>query len=163
MRLINSHPNVEIRVFNPFANRARRLGDFIGDTRRINRRMHNKTLTADNIVTIFGGRNIGDEYFSADKDVGFGDMDALAIGPIAGEVSAQFDLYWNSEWAYPIAAFEWKNHLNKPISSLSGKVRPIPGGRSPVGLWRYIASIRNDHYEEYYRAEICLVNMVIGL
>ncbi len=113
LRLIDSHPNVEIRVFNPFANRARRLGDFIGDTRRINRRMHNKTLTADNIVTIFGGRNIGDEYFSADKDVGFGDMDALAIGPIAGEVSAQFDLYWNSEWSYPIAAFEWKEPLEQ--------------------------------------------------
>ena len=112
LRLIDSHPNIEIRVFNPFANRERRLGDFLGDTRRINRRMHNKTLTADNLVTIFGGRNIGDEYFAAAKDVGFGDMDALAVGPIAGEVSTQFDLYWNSEWAYPIGAFAWKEQLS---------------------------------------------------
>ncbi|MEP4149181.1 MAG: phospholipase D family protein [Halioglobus sp.] len=113
LRLIDSHPNIEIRVFNPFANRENRLGDFIGDTRRINRRMHNKTMTTDNLVTIFGGRNIGDEYFAAAKDVGFGDMDALAIGPIAGEVSAQFDLYWNSEWAYPIGAFDWKDQLSQ--------------------------------------------------
>ncbi|WP_165954182.1 phospholipase D family protein [Seongchinamella unica] len=112
LRTIDAHPRVEIRVYNPFANRDNRLGDFAGDTRRINRRMHNKTMTADNIVTIFGGRNIGDEYFAAARDVGFGDMDALAVGPIAEEVSTQFDLYWNSQWAYPIAAFDW----GKPIS-----------------------------------------------
>ncbi|WP_133300542.1 phospholipase D family protein [Seongchinamella sediminis] len=108
LRTIDAHPKVEIRVYNPFANRDNRVRDFAGDTRRINRRMHNKTLTADNIVTIFGGRNIGDEYFAAATDVGFGDMDALAIGPIADEVSAQFDLYWNSAWAYPITAFDWE-------------------------------------------------------
>lgn len=107
LRLIDAHPMVEIRLFNPFANRKRRIADLAGDTRRINRRMHNKTMTADSLVTIFGGRNIGDEYFAATTDVGFGDMDALAIGPIAAEVAEQFDLYWNSEWAYPITAFSW--------------------------------------------------------
>lgn len=112
LRSIDAHPNVEIRLFNPFANRQSRLGDFVGDTRRINRRMHNKTMTGDGIVTIFGGRNIGDEYFAAAEDVGFGDMDALAIGPIAGEVSQQFDLYWNSEWAYPIRAFDWETPIS---------------------------------------------------
>ena len=53
--------------------------------------MHNKTVTADAIATLFGGRNIGDEYFAANTEVMFGDMDALAVGPIAGEVSSQFD------------------------------------------------------------------------
>lgn len=113
LRTIDAHPNLEIRVYNPFANREKRLRDFAGDTRRINRRMHNKTITADNILTIFGGRNIGDEYFAAAEDVGFGDMDALAAGPIAGEVSAQFDLYWNSEWAYPIDAFDWETPITE--------------------------------------------------
>ena len=113
LRKIDAHPGVEIRVFNPFANRERRLRDFLGDTRRINRRMHNKTITGDNIATIFGGRNIGDEYFAAAHDVGFGDMDALAVGPIAWEVSAQFDLYWNSEWAYPIDAFDWEEPVSQ--------------------------------------------------
>ena len=113
LRKIDAHENVEIRVFNPFANREKRLRDFLGDTRRINRRMHNKSITGDNIATIFGGRNIGDEYFAAAKDVGFGDMDALAVGPIAREVSAQFDLYWNSEWAYPISAFSWEAPISQ--------------------------------------------------
>lgn len=113
LRKIDAHPNLEIRLFNPFANRNKRTRDFISDTRRINRRMHNKTLTADNVVTIFGGRNIGDEYFAADTDVGFGDMDALAVGPIAAEVSQQFDLYWNSENAYPISAFNFEREISE--------------------------------------------------
>ena len=107
LRLIDAHPNIEIRLFNPFANRNMRGGDFLGDTRRINHRMHNKTLTVDNQATVFGGRNIGDEYFAATTEVGFGDMDALAVGPIVREVSDQFDLYWNSPLVYPLAAFDW--------------------------------------------------------
>jgi cardiolipin synthase C len=113
LRIIDAHPHIEIRVYNPFANRDKRTRDFIGDTRRINRRMHNKTITGDSVATIFGGRNIGDEYFAAAEDVGFGDMDALAVGPIAAEVSAQFDLYWNSEWAYPITAFDWETTISE--------------------------------------------------
>jgi putative cardiolipin synthase len=98
LQLIDAHPNVEVRLYNLFANRGFRAGDFLGDTRRIDHRMHTKTLTVDNQVTIFGGRNIGDEYFSAAKEVGFSEMDALAIGPIVSEVSSQFDEFWNSEW-----------------------------------------------------------------
>lgn len=105
LHAIDAHPKIEIRLFNPFANRNHRVLDFATDTRRVNRRMHIKTITFDNRASIFGGRNVGDEYFGAAKDVGFGDMDALAIGPIATEVSSQFDLYWNSQWVYPLSAF----------------------------------------------------------
>jgi putative cardiolipin synthase len=106
LHIIDAHPNIEVRLFNPFANRDRRVGDFVGDTKRINRRMHNKTLTADNQASIFGGRNIGDEYFDATEEVGFSDMDVLAIGPVVGEISQGFDLYWNSRWVYPLSAFK---------------------------------------------------------
>ena len=105
LQLIDAHPNVEVRLYNPFANRGMRAGDFLTDTRRVNHRMHTKTLTVDNQVTVFGGRNIGDEYFAAAKDVGFNDMDAVAIGPVVPEVSSQFDLFWNSEYVYPVSAF----------------------------------------------------------
>jgi len=104
--IIDAHPNIEIRLFNPFANRSSRVGDFLTDTSRINHRMHNKSLTADNQVTIFGGRNIGDEYFDATEEVGFSDLDVLAIGPVVMEVSQSFDLYWNSQWVYPLAVFK---------------------------------------------------------
>ncbi len=105
LRMLDAHPQIEVRLFNPFANRKHRADDLVTDTKRINHRMHNKTLTADAIASVFGGRNIGDEYFGANTEVMFGDMDALAVGPIAGEISSQFDLYWNSDWAYPIATF----------------------------------------------------------
>jgi putative cardiolipin synthase len=67
------------------------------------RRGHNKSFTVDNQATILGGRNIGDEYFEADPEFGFVDLDVLSFGPIAQSVSASFDLYWNSELSYPIS------------------------------------------------------------
>lgn len=105
LHLIDHHPNIEIRLYNPFAHRDRRGVDFAVDTGRVNHRMHTKTLTVDNQVTVFGGRNIGDEYFAADTELGFNDVDALAVGPIVQEVSEQFDLFWNSQNVYRLRAF----------------------------------------------------------
>jgi cardiolipin synthase C len=101
---IDSHPNIEVRLFNPIASRSARLLGMMADFSRTNRRMHNKSFTADNQVMIVGGRNIGDEYFAARPDIEFADLDLLAIGPVVGEVSRQFDLYWNSPLAFPIPA-----------------------------------------------------------
>src|SRR3954454_8458110 len=102
---LDSHANVEVRLFNPFASRSFRIGDYTHSFARLNRRMHNKSFTADNQVSVVGGRNIGNEYFGAGDGIGFVDLDALAIGPAVLEVSRQFDLYWNSASAYPAAGF----------------------------------------------------------
>jgi putative cardiolipin synthase len=101
---LGAHPNIEIRLFNPFANRGFRAGDFAMDFSRVNRRMHNKSFTADNQVTIVGGRNIGDEYYGANMDVGFQDLDVMGIGPVVHEVSEEFDLFWNCASAYPASS-----------------------------------------------------------
>ncbi len=101
---LDGQPNIQVRVFNPFANRGFRVADFAGDFARVNRRMHNKSFTADNQMTIVGGRNVGDEYYGADLNVGFQDLDVLAVGPVVREVSSEFDRYWNDESAYPIAS-----------------------------------------------------------
>lgn len=98
------HPNIHVRLFNPFANRSWRAGDFVGDFGRVNRRMHNKSFTADNQVTVVGGRNIGDEYLGAESRVAFSDLDLMVIGPVVEEVSAAFDAYWNSASAYPVGS-----------------------------------------------------------
>ncbi|MDM0113624.1 phospholipase D family protein [Variovorax sp. J22R133] len=100
---LDTHPNIEIRLFNPFASRKFRASGFITDFTRLNHRMHNKSFTADNQVSIVGGRNIGDEYFGANMEVGFQDLDVMAIGPVVQEVSDEFDLFWNSASAYPAA------------------------------------------------------------
>lgn len=102
LALLDSHPNIEVRLFNPFAMRGARLLGYLTDFSRLNRRMHNKSFTADGQATIVGGRNIGDEYFGAAGEVLFTDLDVLAIGPIVPLVSRDFDRYWNSESAYPL-------------------------------------------------------------
>ncbi|MEW6683496.1 MAG: phospholipase D-like domain-containing protein [Nitrospirota bacterium] len=101
---LDAHPNIEVRLFNPIALRTARGLGMLLDFGRVNRRMHNKSFTADNHATIVGGRNVGDEYFEARPDLDFGDLDVLAIGPVVSEVSSAFDLYWNSAAAFPITA-----------------------------------------------------------
>ena len=99
----HSHPNVEVRLFNPFAHRRFRLFD-LPSFRRVNRRMHNKSFTVDNQATVIGGRNIGDEYFGAREDVNFSDLDVFGVGSVVAEVSTMFDTYWNSDRALPLPA-----------------------------------------------------------
>jgi putative cardiolipin synthase len=106
---LDAHPHIEVRIFNPFATRRdtywARLLCFFSDAARLNRRMHNKSFIADNLCAIVGGRNIGDEYFDASRDFGFGDLDVLAVGPITADISHSFDQYWNSAFAYPPSTF----------------------------------------------------------
>ncbi len=103
MAALDAHPNFEIRIFNPF---TRRTGRFLNvrDFARVNRRMHNKSFIVDNQVIIVGGRNIGDEYFSAQKDMNFADMDVFGVGPVAKQGSAVFDEFWNDRHSLPVSA-----------------------------------------------------------
>ncbi len=101
---LDAHPSFEVRVFNPFHYRGARWLDFLLRFRKANRRMHNKSLTADNQLTIVGGRNIGNEYFAATSDVDFSDLDVIAAGPVVPRVSEFFDRYWNSDVVHPITA-----------------------------------------------------------
>ncbi|WP_049053995.1 phospholipase D-like domain-containing protein, partial [Achromobacter xylosoxidans] len=100
---MDAHPNIEVRLYNPFAVRWPKAIGYLTDFRRLNRRMHNKSFTADNQATIVGGRNIGDEYFGAAEGVLFSDLDVLAVGPVVQDVSSDFDRYWASQSAYPVA------------------------------------------------------------
>src|SRR5690554_1897750 len=99
---LNAHDNIEVRVFNPFMLRKPRWWGFVTDFSRLNRRMHNKSFTADNSLTIIGGRNIGDEYFGATDDVLFADLDILSAGAAVQDVSDDFDKYWRSASSYPL-------------------------------------------------------------
>ncbi|MCK9533495.1 MAG: phospholipase D family protein [Pseudomonas sp.] len=99
---LNGHANIEVRLFNPFMLRKPRWWGFLTDFSRLNRRMHNKSFTADNSLTIIGGRNIGDEYFGATDDVLFADLDILSAGAAVQEVSDDFDKYWHSGSSYPL-------------------------------------------------------------
>ena len=101
---LDSHPNIEVRLYNPLANRSVRSLNYVTDFSRVNRRMHNKSFTVDNQATVVGGRNVGNEYFAAGSGVWYEDLDVIAVGPVVRDVSDAFDLYWNSASAYPAAS-----------------------------------------------------------
>lgn len=129
-----AHPNIEIRVFNPVrvgrsTDVTRYLGRLLHLSRQ-HRRMHNKLLLADSSIAIVGGRNLGDEYFDAKPEMNFTDLDLLAAGPVAAQLSHSFDQYWNSSISQPITGF-----LHRPPSQASLT-------RMRHGLQRYLDSER---------------------
>lgn len=93
--------NMEVRAFNPLTTRKQdfvsRMFTRVTNLGSLNKRMHNKALIADNQMAIMGGRNLGDAYFEKFTNVTFKDVDILAAGPIASEISRSFDEYWNDE------------------------------------------------------------------
>ena len=105
--MFNAHPNVEIRLFNAWHRRsmAGRVLETVERLERMNHRMHNKLMVADNRAAVIGGRNIGNEYFGLSEEFNFRDLDVLGIGPVARQASSVFDRFWNSEWVTPAAAF----------------------------------------------------------
>jgi len=105
---LDSHPNFSVSLFNPIATRESRTLGLVSSARRLNHRMHNKSMTADSTMTVVGGRNIGDEYFSLNELVNFADLDVLAIGPVADQVSDSFDIFWNSPSTIPVSALHDK-------------------------------------------------------
>ena len=116
---LDNHPNIEVRLFNPFIFRKWRALGYIADFPRLNRRMHNKSFTADNRATILGGRNIGDEYFKVNDDTIFADLDILATGRVVTEVSQDFDRYWSSHSAYNATSVIKRGNLQKGLAELN--------------------------------------------
>ncbi|MDO4776592.1 MAG: phospholipase D family protein [Cardiobacteriaceae bacterium] len=99
---LDAHENAEVRLFNPFMQRGFRPIGYLSDFFRLNRRMHNKSFTADGLVSIVGGRNVGDEYFGAGDGVMFADLDVSVTGSVVPAIEDDFDRYWASESSYPI-------------------------------------------------------------
>ncbi len=102
--ILNQHPNIELRLFNPIGRGGVYYANYLGDFKLANRRMHNKSFTVDNQMSIVGGRNIADEYFELLNDAEFVDFDMLAVGPVAAEISDTFDRFWNHKLAVPMEA-----------------------------------------------------------
>jgi len=105
---LDSHPQIEVRVFNPFRYRGHsnflRALEFTLSASRLDYRMHNKLMVADNSIALIGGRNISDEYFQVDPENQFADDDVFAAGPIVKALSGTFDEFWNSSMAIPVRA-----------------------------------------------------------
>lgn len=145
---IDQHPHVEVRLFNPFVVRSPKMIGYLADFPRLNRRMHNKSFTADNQVTIIGGRNVGDEYFGAQDDGLFADLDLLAVGPAVSDVSRDFDRYWSSASAYPAARIlpEVAPDRIEEIGTAAASAARAPAARS------YLEAVRSLPFVDQVQA-----------
>jgi putative cardiolipin synthase len=108
LHAFDDHPNIELRIYNPLRHRSdsvlwRQLFN-IGEFARINHRMHNKLLVVDGQAALVGGRNLADEYFGLDETMNFRDMEVITMGSSVPGTVRHFDAFWNSGWAFPLAA-----------------------------------------------------------
>ncbi len=133
---LDAHPGIAVRLYNPFVIRQPRVLNYLFDFLRLNRRMHNKSITFDRTLTIAGGRNIGDEYFDTGRDPLFIDLDVIAAGEAAAAVAKDFERYWQSRSAF----------------ALSSVV--APSAARPGGLSHAIDALRGSEEYRRYAADI---------
>jgi putative cardiolipin synthase len=143
--VLDAHPNIEVRIFNPFSRNVGRTSQFLTRLGSVTRRMHNKSFTVDNQATILGGRNIGNEYFEADPHLEFADLDVMGIGPVAQRVSASFDLFWNSELAYPAGALRGKPPTAEEIAQQRQQLQQFVADQADSD---YLRALRNSSLAE---------------
>ena len=156
------HPNIQVRSFNPNPSRFFSNLGMLFNFPRLNYRMHNKSLTADNRFSIVGGRNIGNEYFAADEALEFGDLDLWLTGPVVTQVSQSFDDYWNAPHVQPISAL---SDISVNAEQLSAFAKDIDKARDNMASHPYLnrlinsrmlASLANTHqtketFGEFYQ------------
>ena len=140
---LDAHPNIEIRIFNPFAHRNSSVLDFATDLDRVNHRMHNKTMVTDNSFAVIGGRNIGDHYFGVNSDTNFRDLDIMAVGPVVRDISKVFDHFWQSDWAVPIAVLVKRSYTETDLREARTRLQEnIAAGSYPYSIDHDIEAMR---------------------
>jgi len=137
---LDAHPNIEVRLFNPFSRSVPKSLQWITRFKDLNHRMHSKSFTVDNQVTIVGGRNIGDEYFEANPNVAFVDLDVLAIGAVVPEVSEAFDQYWNSDNSYPASVLV-RPAESEQLAELKNRIELASQEKATVG---YVEALKGS-------------------
>ncbi len=145
--VMDVHPNIEIRLFNPFANRVAHTLEFVLSIERLNHRMHNKAFIVDNAMAIVGGRNIGDDYFAVDTVANYRDLDLAVVGPVVQDISRSFDLYWNSEFAVPIGAI-----IEENLSAEDFQKRK-------VRLYRWVEEVKDFPYPIDTTSDVLMVKL----
>jgi len=100
------HANFELRVYNPVLDRGRLSTPMYAVAAaccwgKLNRRMHNKLLLVDGMLGITGGRNYQDDYYDWNAAYNFRDRDLLLAGPVAADMGANFEAFWQSPLSVP--------------------------------------------------------------
>ena len=150
---LDAHPNISVRLFNPFASRSgmfSQLGEISRRFSEVNRRMHNKSWIVDNRLALAGGRNLGDEYFGASEQANFVDLDMAMAGPVVRDASASFDRYWNADVTYPIVLLAPADVNRKALNTL----------RETLG--KHALAAPTSHYAQVLHQDEMVHNLVVG-
>jgi len=142
---LDAHPNIEIRLFNPFPHRWSQALGFLTDFNQVNHRMHNKLMVMDNAVAIVGGRNMADAYFEVDPKFNFRDLDIAGAGPIVRDLSKLFDRFWNGEWSVPVAAVVDRTYTEEDLQVRVQRLREaIANVNYPYPLDQDLGTLRSE-------------------
>jgi putative cardiolipin synthase len=146
---LDVHPNIEMRIYNPFAARttdmtSRYIAN-LDDLSRTNHRMHNKLLIGDSTVAVVGGRNIADEYFGFGKEQNFRDYDIITTGKIVPKLAEGFDLFWNSDWAFPAPEVDHKYANEEDFKRLRKDLRTKA---SELDDWQTFNGTQRDDWSD---------------
>ena len=117
---ISKHKNIAVRLINPMPYRGFRSLNYMLHPIRTNRRMHNKSMTFDNKISVIGGRNIGNEYLNNAPVNHFADLDVMLVGHVVGKITQSFEIYWASPLSFDIETLV--KHDNK--DDISG-IKPV--------------------------------------
>lgn len=150
---LDAHPNISVRLFNPFASRNGIVGKVGEISRRfdeVNQRMHNKTWIVDNRLALAGGRNLGDEYFGASEEANFVDLDMAMAGPVVRDVSASFDRYWNAEVSYPVTLLAPNDVTHAALLRLRER------------LSKHAIDAPASHYAQVLQGDEVVSNLAVG-
>ena len=157
--LAGFHRNFELRMYNPLFRKAQ-FGVFefaaaaVFQFGSLNRRMHNKAMVVDGSVGIVGGRNIQDEYFDWHPSYDYRDRDILVAGPVATEITANFDAFWNDQRTLrPVELSDVATLLIRgkgPVPTLAMPARSprveamARAAADPAGVFARLAPYRDD-------------------
>ena len=147
--VMDAHPNIEVRIFNPFGRNTSRTIQFVTGFGKQTRRAHNKSFTIDNIATILGGRNIGNEYFIADPELDFYDLDVLVVGPVVQEVSGSFDQFWNHELSYPVSTLVEQMPTPEEVQKIEAEFIEFISDQQQT---EYLETLKNSKFAQILRS-----------
>lgn len=140
----SSHPNIAVRIINPLMHRKFQALNYVTGLPRINRRMHNKSMTFDKQITIIGGRNIGNEYLSNDQNSQFADLDVLLIGKVVADIDNSFASYWSSPLSFDIETLVTSNSSTSDFLAALDKLDQEENVNNNSNLAVYKAAIKDS-------------------
>lgn len=149
---LDSHPNIEVKIFNPYKNRSKflRFPEMVYDFSRISRRMHNKIFVVDDVALIIGGRNVADEYFNSNTEINFTDTDVIFIGPVAQKAVENFNEYWAYERSIPAYLLPSKRSMKKYEENITQTISTLENPKEFEHYNRLVDEFVQDYNEKKF-------------